>query len=288
MRGVSRNLNGPYPRGVVNPYTAHVHPYPTRFHGGIYTRPVFDLPYVRSPHAVFKPDDFYSYYGVKGVGGLGSFSSGSSLGNGSIGGNTLGLGATGTPIYWGGYNTKTVTLQGAVNKVLNSQGYKEIAVDGKLGPKTCAAFSLVHVKFPLDLKSQVSEEIMQEAAAVCNQVSNSNAAVKNEIYAYVQELERTRNVTPAKELVPQTEVVPADSKPAIVVPPKESQLPEGTAKPVVVEIEDNGELEEPQPIEFQELMIDAAPPKKTYGSMGVLLGLVVVGGAAYYFMNKKG
>lgn len=45
--------------GVPTPYVAHVHPYPTRYHGGIWTRPVFGFPYVTSPQSVFKPDDFY-------------------------------------------------------------------------------------------------------------------------------------------------------------------------------------------------------------------------------------
>lgn len=48
----------PYAHGVPTPYAVHVHPYPTRYHGGIWTRPVFGLPYVRSPQAVFKPGDF--------------------------------------------------------------------------------------------------------------------------------------------------------------------------------------------------------------------------------------
>jgi len=44
--------------GVPNPYTVHVHPYPTRFHGSIYTRPEFGLPYVGRPQSVFRPRNF--------------------------------------------------------------------------------------------------------------------------------------------------------------------------------------------------------------------------------------
>lgn len=44
--------------GVPSPYTAHAHPYPTRFHGAIYTRPEFGLPYVPAPYQVFMPRDF--------------------------------------------------------------------------------------------------------------------------------------------------------------------------------------------------------------------------------------
>lgn len=47
-----------YPPGVPSQYSVHVHPWPTRYHGPIYTRPTFGLPYVRSPYAVFKPGDF--------------------------------------------------------------------------------------------------------------------------------------------------------------------------------------------------------------------------------------
>jgi hypothetical protein len=43
------------PHGVPSPDHAHVHPYPTRFHGGIWTRPVFGFPWNRSPYAVFRP-----------------------------------------------------------------------------------------------------------------------------------------------------------------------------------------------------------------------------------------
>lgn len=46
-----------YP-GLPSPFIAHVPPYPTRFHGGIWTRPVFGMPYMPAPQSVFKPDDF--------------------------------------------------------------------------------------------------------------------------------------------------------------------------------------------------------------------------------------
>jgi len=48
------------PPGVANPYTVHVHPYPTRYHGSVYTRPVFGFPYVLRPQGVFRPANFYS------------------------------------------------------------------------------------------------------------------------------------------------------------------------------------------------------------------------------------
>lgn len=42
-------------RGVPSPEVAHVHPYPTRYHGGIWTRPEFGMPYLPRPYEVFRP-----------------------------------------------------------------------------------------------------------------------------------------------------------------------------------------------------------------------------------------
>lgn len=47
------------PRGVPTPLTVHVHPYPTRFHGGIWKRPVFGLPQVRRPYNTIQPSNMY-------------------------------------------------------------------------------------------------------------------------------------------------------------------------------------------------------------------------------------
>jgi hypothetical protein len=44
-----------YPTGIPSPLVTHVHPYPTRHHGGIWKRPEFGLPYVRTPYSVFRP-----------------------------------------------------------------------------------------------------------------------------------------------------------------------------------------------------------------------------------------
>ena len=43
------------PPGVPNPWAVHVHPYPTRFHGGIWTRPQFGYPSVDRPTNVARP-----------------------------------------------------------------------------------------------------------------------------------------------------------------------------------------------------------------------------------------
>lgn len=45
------------PTGVPSPYTVHVHPYPTRHHGGQWIRPEFGMPWARAPYAVYKPGD---------------------------------------------------------------------------------------------------------------------------------------------------------------------------------------------------------------------------------------
>lgn len=287
---VRRNLNGPYPRGVINPYTTHVHPYPTRFHGGIYTRPVFGLPYVRSPHAVFKPDDFYEYYGVKGLGSVGGTFGGSSIGNGTIGGNTLGLGATGSPIYYlaSSSNPKVVSLQGGLNKVLVAQGYREIPVTGKLDYKTCAALGLMGGKFPSEVRSQIDGEILEEAARTCR-LAQQNTTVMNQTVAYAKEMEANRNPTPAKVLVPQTEVVPATTAPVVKPPPAPAPAPPTTppvAQPVPVRIE---EAAEPIPMEFPEIEVTARPPDKTYGSTNWVMigGILLAGGVGLYFLRKK-
>jgi hypothetical protein len=232
MSGISRNLNGPYAAGVPNPYTAHVHPYPTRFHGAIYTRPVFELPYVRSPHAVFKPDDFYEYYGVKGLGSLGFGAFGSSLGNGTIGGNTLGLGATGTPIYWVSYNTKVVTLQKGINDVLESQRFgRPLTEDGKQGAQTCAGLSICAANFRADLLVKVPEEIANEAAALCtSQMSNSTIKAQvqdwaNKIIAGRAPVPAEPAVTPAPVITQQTATTVTTSTPTTTPTTSSTQAP---------------------------------------------------------------
>lgn len=305
MSGISRNLNGPYARGVPNPYTAHVHPYPTRFHGAIYTRPVFGMPYKRRPFSVFKPDDFYSYYGVSGLGSTGGFA-GSSLGNGTVGGNTLGLGATGSPIYWHGFNTKTKDLQGGVNKVLVANGYGEIGVDGKLGAKTCAAVGVAN-QFPAELRTQVPDEILQEAAKICMQVTKQYPTVKVQIENYVKEIAANRNVVPPEPLVSPTEVVPPTRAP-VVAPPAPPPPPPPTAPPVPAVVQP--QIEQPfqaipqappakaaiptatpsQTIIIPDMEIQAAAPEQEHsGSNKLVLGLaaLAVAGAGYYFWKKK-
>jgi hypothetical protein len=49
--GASLNTyNGPVPPGVPNPYTVMLHSYPTRYHGPIYTRPMYNLDWSERPN----------------------------------------------------------------------------------------------------------------------------------------------------------------------------------------------------------------------------------------------
>jgi len=65
MAGLGASLNtyeGPVPPGVPNPFTVMLHSYPTRFHGPIYTRPMFNLDWAT------RPNDFALTEGMMGLG----------------------------------------------------------------------------------------------------------------------------------------------------------------------------------------------------------------------------
>ena len=286
MMQINRNLDGPYQRGVANPYVAHVHPYPTRFHGAIYTRPTFGLPYVRNPASVFKPDDFYEYYGVKGLGSVGGTFAGSSMGNGTVGGNTLGLGATGTPIYYmSRSNPKVTTLQSGLNKVLTAQGYREIPVNGRMDSLTCAALGLMFGKFQADTMTQVPGEILSEAARICTAAQRSAPIVTTQIGQHARNLEANRNPVPAQVLVPQTEVVPPQAAP-VIRPPAPRPAPPAVTPPTPTPVPVR--IIEPTPItiDIPEMNVSARPAAKAFGAMSIVGALMVVGGAAYYFTRK--
>jgi hypothetical protein len=163
-------MKGPgYPAGVPTPFVAHVHPYPTRFHGAIWTRPQFAFPQMQAPQSVFipgrdiemMPDKPYTGSGMQGLGELqynvgdGIFKPGG-YGGGVFDGNLSGtpplgkraqtsMGALGDAASdavdypWGAYSAKTAALQAATNVELKAAGYCPIAVDGKLGAATCGA-----------------------------------------------------------------------------------------------------------------------------------------------------
>ncbi len=54
--------DGPYPEGVPNPFGVRVHAYPTRYHGPVYTRPMYAL------HWMDRPYDFGVPRGTAGMG----------------------------------------------------------------------------------------------------------------------------------------------------------------------------------------------------------------------------
>jgi hypothetical protein len=164
-----------YPAGVPTPYVAHVHPYPTRFHGGIWTRPQFGFPQMQAPASVFipgrdiemMPDKPYTGSGMNGLGDLqydvgdGIFKPGG-YGGGVFDGNLSGAPALGkkgktsmgslgdaasdaVDYPWGKYSAKTLALQNATNTELKAAGYCPIAADGKLGPATCGARNRLNI-----------------------------------------------------------------------------------------------------------------------------------------------
>lgn len=148
MSGMSRNLMGPYPRGVPSPRTVHVHPYPTRFHGSINTRPMFSLPFKYQPQSVFKPDDFSRepppVTTTQGLGTLqyntrrGIFRPGG-YGGGIFDGDISGLGYTADSLPWSTYSADTAEFQKDLNALLRAEGKPTLTEDGRLGKDTCNA-----------------------------------------------------------------------------------------------------------------------------------------------------
>lgn len=154
-----------YPAGVPTPYSMHVHPYPTRFHGPIYTRPVFGFPVIARPQQVFTPGyDIDRGAPQPPISGLGevnsSWNTGDGVfrpggyGGGVFDGDISGLGALGrgkprrglrglgddSATYpWRTYSDATKQLQEATNVSLAKAGLCPIAADGKLGGGTCGA-----------------------------------------------------------------------------------------------------------------------------------------------------
>jgi hypothetical protein len=164
--------NPGYPAGVPTPYVAHVNPYPTRFHGGLWARPVFGMPQIQSPTTVFLPPRDIDmipdkpYSGLGNVGnnpinaGEGIFRPGG-YGGGVFDGNLAGApslgraptlgdtpGSNPTPsdaanYPYGKYSAQTLALQNKINQNLIAAGACPIIADGKLGPATCGATIIV-------------------------------------------------------------------------------------------------------------------------------------------------
>lgn len=160
-------------RGVPTPLAVHVHPYPTRYHGGIWTRPVTaPLPFMVAVQSVFKPDNFYEgnpglmRMGVKGLGDVAWQTNRGVYGAQRDGGGIFspsavyGLGEfitsvvmpkidSGTAVPQTGTSApplaskdpRVKSLQSYLNKVLASAAYAPIGVDGDVGPQTCGAIA---------------------------------------------------------------------------------------------------------------------------------------------------
>ncbi len=262
------------PRGVLSPFAPHVHPYPTRYHGPVYTRPVFGTPYRVAPQAVFMPHDFHAF---SGAGSLGS-----------LGGGYSGLGAIpGTKMYWlGAANGRVKYLQEGINKVLSAKGYYLIGVDGIFGKNTCGALGLCLMQFQADIVALVDIEVLKEAIAVCDGKDPTGKtwvwpaqdphAVQNSTAPVVP-------VTPAPPVVVAPPVVPVETAPPVTAPPPVwtqdssggSQItytPSGGGGTVLPELEIEG---------------DIAPKKKTTQTGVIVAAAVLAGGVGIYFFMKR-
>jgi len=165
--------NAPIVAGVPTPYVMHVHPYPTRFHGPRYVRPVFSGRMIASPQDVFTPsydtDRHIAQPTLSGLGetvgegmlwetGQGIFKPGG-YGGGVFDGDISGLGSLSrirrqksrgyhlvrglgddaSDYPWKVKSDKTAALQAATNQLLAEAALCPLTVDGKLGPGTCGA-----------------------------------------------------------------------------------------------------------------------------------------------------
>jgi hypothetical protein len=134
------SFHGPGPSGVPSPYAVHYSAYPTRFHGGIWTRPVFGFPWIQRNQSNFIPGRDITEV-MNGVGfyvGDGIFKP-PGYGGGVFDGNLNGLGDEASDYPWGTYSDTTKKLQQTTNVALAEKAHCPIAVDGKLGPATCGA-----------------------------------------------------------------------------------------------------------------------------------------------------
>jgi len=107
---------------VPNPYVSTTHPYPTRYHGGIWTRPVFGYPRMVSVQSVFKCDDFND--GNPALRGLnGDYQ----VGNGVFGTANGGGGVFGPSLY--GLAGQADDIDAIANYILNTGTVSTAAFD---------------------------------------------------------------------------------------------------------------------------------------------------------------
>jgi hypothetical protein len=178
--------NAPIVPGVPTPYFFQNRVYPSRFHGGIWTRPVFGFPKIARPQDVFTPgydidrqvpQPTLSGLGSTGMGwqtGEGVFKPGG-YGGGVFDGNISGLGSIGRRVAvrgigdaavssypWRVKSLDTISLQSIVNAELMAKSMCPIGVDGKLGGGTCGAIQFltnngVATTMPTECQGHTSE-----------------------------------------------------------------------------------------------------------------------------------
>lgn len=175
--------NAPIVPGVPTPYKMHKHPYPTRFHGGNWTRPVWNQnSVIARPAQVFTQgydiDHSVPQPTLSGLGavnstwhtGGGVFNEGG-YGGGVFDGNISGLGTLTAPkrpalgilsdlfggdttdYPWKAFSEKTKALQQETNLRLVAKQRCPVVIDGKLGPGTCGAVKYVGATPPSTCQS---------------------------------------------------------------------------------------------------------------------------------------
>lgn len=144
-----QSVFGPTMEGVVNPRVPHAHPYPTRYHGGVWTTPVFGQPYRSQSYMAGRPGYESQWLQLSGAGpdGLGEpllcSSSGSTLLDAALGG-ALGYIAApkgSKPEWWAAAGASATALAGLMGAVcvvgaaLLSRSKRKLAVaNGKRNP----------------------------------------------------------------------------------------------------------------------------------------------------------
>ncbi len=112
---------------VPNPYVSTTHPPVSRFHGGIWTRPVFGFPRTTSVQSVFKCNDFND--GNPGLRGLGADYK---VGNGVFGNARNGGGVFGPSLYGlqgGSLGGQSDDIDAIANYILNTATVSPTAFD---------------------------------------------------------------------------------------------------------------------------------------------------------------
>ena len=110
----------------------HQHPYPTRFHGGIWKRPEFGKPYVRSPFNIVRPSQMAGLGALTAFGSLGC-GAGSRPGEKGMGRWDTGVGVFRRPKVDGGGIFNSISGLG------DTESVTEFAVGGLI------AFGLVYL-----------------------------------------------------------------------------------------------------------------------------------------------